>query len=179
MYILSAMAILIHYPIIALFIAVYLANRWPSAAPAFLISAIVLGFGAPWVLNIFGFELAAIVKYSGYTEGSYHYLKLAVHLVVAGFILILVRFVLHRKLVLFESVYLYCVGVASLLVLYEVPFERLLLYGEMIIPFMLPGLLLVERLSARAMIGLWATGMVLGILLWTNRSIEITLGYAT
>lgn len=76
------------------------------------------------------------------------------------------------------SAYAYMVACSALLLKYEVPFERLLGYSELLLPFV--AVICVKALGWRQwqLKILWLGGVIAGMVLWTYPTIVSTLGYS-
>ncbi len=167
----------IHQPSLALLCAVLVARldrRWLVAALLLAPLASVMLIGAS---GIAGFELGDYLPYASRSEGAFHWAKFGVAFVAA-------------LLALWASgkgpagdctllrVFASMVTISACLAPFEVPFERLLAYAEVLVPLIGPAILARLRPQTQSMRWLWLPGLVAGLALWTHDSIRATLGFA-
>jgi len=121
--------------------------------------------------------LEEYVPYTDISEGEFHLEKF-----VLAYTLASIAYLLSKKTNTKDSkvlvTYVYMVGFSGFFVVYEIPFERLLGYSELLIPMV--GAVCVKTLSftKRQLRILWVCGFAFGFLLWSHSSIVYTLGYS-
>lgn len=172
----AVVAWFIHQPSILLVGAAFLARidrRWLAAG---LLLAPVAGFVAIGAARWAGFDLDQLVPYAERSEGVFHWAKFAVAYAAAGLALFAAGDGAPGDRVLlrvFVSMVMICACVAP----FEVPFERLLAYAEVLVPLVGPAILARLGVAGRSMRLLWLPGLVAGIFLWTHESVRVTLGF--
>jgi len=154
----------------------YMNWRWTTylllgVAP--FLSFIVWGLMSLWEA-----DLDQHVKYGGIQMGQFHYAKL-----ILAYSLITIFLVVRKKVQVSVTVdrlihtYIVMVGLSSLVLKYEVPFERLLLYSEFLLPFILPSLIVPFKGRRLIVNTMSIFCLVAAIVLWSNNSILRSLGY--
>ncbi len=148
----------------------------------FLIMAPFVSFGVSIILELWGINLADYVRYGHRDDGQFHYLKFAVYFIMAiGLLIFSTKREVPNHIVLLINAFALTVGCASLLLMYEVPFERILLYADVLLPIVIATVLTGLKLRARSKQLLWSGVLCLGLLLWTSDAVNRTLtaGIAT
>ncbi len=148
----------------------------------FLIMAPFVSFGVSIILEFWGINLADYVRYGHRDDGQFHYLKFAVYFIMAiGLLIFSTKREVPNHIVLLINAFALTVGCASLLLMYEVPFERILLYADVLLPIVIAMVLTGLKLRARSKQLLWSGLLCLGLLLWTSDAVNRTLtaGIAT
>lgn len=174
----AAIAFYLHQPSIVFAVAIAasrLNHRWIGT---FLGVAPFTSFAAYYVLQVFGIDLDTFIRYASYQEGVFYWAKFFVAYGVA-WLFILMRRRLDNDGAQVAMIYASMVAISSLLLKYEVPFERLLLYSDLVLPLVVVSLLqtltkVVKRAELVACMGIVA----LGLLLWRHPSIVTALGYS-
>ena len=173
---LSVLGVLVH-EVSIVFVAAVAAMRMPmSWARAFLLISPFVSFIAVWTFAKFDVDLASYVRYAGYDEGAFHYLKFAVYFSLAnGLLFFSARRAESDHFHLMIKAFALTVGFASLLLVYEVPFERMVLYSDVLLPVMLA--MSVVNLKLGVLGRTWLVGglLALGFAFWTSDSVQITL----
>ena len=142
----------------------------------FLIMAPFVSFGVSIILELWGINLADYVRYGYRDDGQYHYLKFAVYFIMAiGLLIFSTKREVPNHIVLLINAFALTVGCASLLLMYEVPFERILLYADVLLPIVIAMVLTGLKLRARSKQLLWSGVLCLGLLLWTSDAVKRTL----
>lgn len=167
---------LVHWAVAAFGISALLARGFPRRALPALALAVLFGFSVHHLLLALGLDPYTVVPYASDSEGEFHYAKFALHLVLAVLIGVLALAREDEDANRFAAHYVYAVAVAALLVRYEVPFERLLLYAELLLPFVLPTLVRFERLPAAAAVLAWLAATAAALVLWSHDSLSRALG---
>jgi len=171
------LAFFFHQASVLLAVAGVLSRLWSRGAPYALVAAPILGFLALWVGTVY-IEVGNYVPHTDKQEGMFYWEKFVVAYVLAFGAIYLARDadIPHRQIV---AAYGYMVAASAFFVKYEVPFERLLGYSELLLPF-------VEAIAVSALTwhrwrlaGLWLAGLAAGVWLWSHPSIVETLGYGT
>ena len=142
----------------------------------FLIMAPFVSFGVSIILGLWGINLADYVRYGYRDDGQFHYLKFAVYFIMAiGLLIFSTKREVPSHIVLLINAFALTVGCASLLLMYEVPFERILLYADVLLPIVIAMVLTGLKLRARSKQLLWSGVLCLGLLLWTSDAVNRTL----
>jgi len=142
----------------------------------FLIMAPFVSFGVSIILELWGINLADYVRYGHRDDGQFHYLKFAAYFSLAIALLGLSSIrVVPNQLLLLTNAFAVTVGLASLLLRYEVPFERILLYADVLLPIIIAMVLAELRVGARTKQVLWGGALCAGLLLWTSGAVNRTL----
>lgn len=135
------------------------------------------------IAHLLGFDLNAIVPYLDRVEGSYYYSKfIAANIIAYGFLWVYFK-AKQVKYFIFISSYIWLVIFSNALLAFEVPFERVLLFSNIVLP-----LALIEVLTGKmsnislnkniVRICIVLVVMMIGPLIWSHQSTLITLGYA-
>ena len=173
---LSVLGVLVH-EVSIVFVAAVAAMRMPmSWARAFLLISPFVSFIVVWISARFDVDLASYVRYAGYDEGAFHYLKFAVYFSLAnGLLFLSTRRAEADHFHLMAKAFALTVGCASLLLVYEVPFERMVLYSDVLLPVMLA--MSVVNLKLGVLGRIWLVGglLALGFAFWTSDSVQTTL----
>jgi hypothetical protein len=169
-------AFFFHQTSLALVLAALLGTYQTFRMPIFLALAPLTSFVAHGAASLYGVDLAEYVRYADYQEGAFHWAKF---FVAYGFAWILwwTRPADDIEIGKLTATYGYMVALSSLLLHYEVPFERLLLYSELLLPTLLALWLFRRTAVVRRVALLWCIGIAMGLALWTHPSIVTTLGY--
>ena len=152
----------------------------------FLILLLVSPFISFLVLEVsryFGYDLSSHVKYSGLKEGVFHYQKFIASNIIAYGLLWTYRKSRSREQLIFISSYIWITIISNLLLAYEVPFERILLYVNYILPLVLVEILqlpLVQKVKRSQYFKpiLISSIIAFGSVVWSHNSTLISLGYA-
>jgi hypothetical protein len=173
----ATISFLLHQTSIVLALVLLLAKPFERYRRVALLAGPPAGFLMYVILKIAGVNLDDYVRYSGRHEGLFHYAKFGVTYAMA-WLLIFLPAAQHEHVRTIATPYVFLVAAASLVLRYEVPFERLLLYSELLLPFILPRLVAGEMLTRRNLVigGMSTAGI--GVLLWTHPSLLRSLGYA-
>ena len=142
----------------------------------FLIMAPCVSFGLSEIFELWDINLADYIRYAQRDDGQFHYLKFAAYfsLSIALLGLSSIR-VVPNQLFLLTNAFAVTVGLASLLLRYEVPFERILLYADVLLPIIIAMVLAELRVGARTKQVLWGGALCAGLLLWTSGAVNRTL----
>jgi len=130
------------------------------------------------ILSWFDIDLDLYVPYSFKEGGVFHYLKFFFAYIMVG-ILILIR---HRSVGLdaetscLINIYIVIVIFSALILKYEVSFERVLLYSEVLLPLIIPTLIISRTWTHFQITVVWLAGLVVGLGLWTHNSILRSFG---
>lgn len=173
----AVLAFLIHQPSVILIGAIALANidrRWIVFC---LAMAPVAGWLGTNLLMTAGIDINSYLPYATRNEGDYHIAKFLVGYSIAWLLLIYAGNDNDQKTRVLKA-FAITVAVASLLVRFEVPFERILAYSEILLPFALPVVIQKMNLSGRWLQVFAIGGIGIGWLLWTHHSVVTTLGFA-
>jgi hypothetical protein len=171
------LALAIHYSSFILVLCCLVAIILPLPVLRLAVLAPLLGLAVPHLSSMLGIEISQYVKYSNFSEGMFHYAKLIAYGGIALILLFLMKPGPIFKLDM-HRVYIVIVAVASLFVSYEVPFERILIYSDYILPLCIVPIL--DKISIRG--GPWAFFAILsismfGTILWFVPSIAVSMGY--
>ena len=170
------LAIFFHEMSVVLMAAFLIAAFLPRVIIPLLVLAPVAGVLLPTVFDYLKIESSQFIPYTDRTTGYFHYAKFLVSYALAWGALYSGRW---REFASIDArkVYAACVAIASIVLVYEVAFERLLLYSDLVLPVAIvtavfhpafPGLTRRYILIAFA---------VAGCTLWLLPSISISLGY--
>lgn len=175
--VLSVLGLLVHVSALILVVAAWLSKR-PLIRPShILVAAPVLGIVVPRGLALIGVDVSGWIPYSEADEGSFHYAKFAAAYLVA-WIILAVRVDCREDTGDLGLIYIYAASFSFLLLNYEVPFERLLLLSQIVLPLMFPFYALEYAPGARAMRRGWALMYSSCALVWLHGSVPKTLGFA-
>jgi hypothetical protein len=149
----------------------------PGLAVPALVALPWVSFTAYYVLQLFDVDLGIFVKYAYYDEGSFHYMKFLVGYSAAWIVWVVSKnWDSHRRVL--ALTYVYVVAISSMILKYEVPFERLLLYGDFLLLFLIP--LICRQFfmqNKKVIVAAWCVTTTAGVFLWTHSSVSRTLGY--
>jgi hypothetical protein len=169
---------ILFHEVAILFVIGALAFRLPARIIyIFLAFAPFVSYSAYFLLDLLGINLDQIIRYSYYHEGDYHFLKFALSYGLSIFLLVIRNIrSLPDKTNYLIKIYAIMVGISSIFLMYEVPFERMLQYGEFLLPLIIPSVLITVFWSKIIIALVWIGILSMGLVLWTNRSIMDTLG---
>ncbi len=170
-------AFLVHQTALILAAAILMGRYFTVWAKYLLLLAPFVSYLAAYGLSLAGEDLGAIIRYSDRTEGVFHFEKFLVSYLLAWLVVIMGQKGEGPWAWLYAA-YVYMVAISACFLKYEVPFERLLLYSDMLLPFVIPALALPWLSSRRAKGIGFAAGMLAGLVLWTHPSVVTALGYA-
>ncbi len=171
-------AFLVHQYSLVIFLALGLvryAGRW---LPIIWIGAFFVSPLAREAASLVGISLDHHIAYATYVEGDFHWEKLALSGLLS--LALLVSVLRHRvETPDFRHVYVALASCSHALLLYEVPFERLLLFADLVLPAALAQAGW-HALGNRAMpLRLAAAGVAAAsVVLWNARSVTASLGYS-
>lgn len=173
----GVLAFLVHDFSVVLTAALAFARLSTLAVRYTLVLAPLLCVVGYWLGTIVpGLDLTELVPHADKSEGAYHWEKFFVAYAITITALILTdrKESGDKQLV---AGYGYMVSASALFVIYEVPFERLLGFSELLLPFV--AALVVDAIGweRRRLVCIWLAGTGAGILLWSHPSIVETLGY--
>jgi len=174
---LSIVGALFHISAIVLAASALLSMLPRRLAVLALTIAPVIGLAAPGLMMSLGVDLGGWIPYSDRSEGS---LYIAKFLVVYPFAWALVLFGERGNdgSPNLDLTLVYAASFSFLLLGYEVPFERLLLYSLILPCVIVPVYVLKIRLSQAAMTGMWAAGVSVSAGLWMHQSTAKALGFS-
>ncbi len=172
----TAISFFFHQTSLLVASAVLLGKLPPVVVRYTLLFAPLGSFVLFYLLDQVDVNLDTFIRYAHYHEGVFHYEKFVVAYAIAWlFVLIGTRCESRENRMLFS--YAYMVALSSLLLKYEVPFERLLLYADLFLPFVVPLLLLSTKKVNKLQGTVWFLGLPIGLALWSHPSITGTLGF--
>ena len=128
-----------------------------------------------WITELAGFNLDQVIAYSAYSEGQYHWAKFA----VTSLISTVVALSLWRGNVEqpdCRHLYLLLVALANVLLIYEVPYERLLLFSDFVAPLAISTVVFQYTMIRWQIAGAGVVVAACSWLLWNSHSISLTLG---
>ena len=170
------LAILFHQMGAIVITALLLSSYFPRVILPLLFVAPVVSFLFRYLPFTQLYNLERYIPYVGESAGNLHYVKFAFSYGAAFALIYSRKWVSFAKFDM-RLAYISTVSFAAVFLSYEVPFERLLLYSDIILPLALAPLLGSGAISARLraiFLILLATG---GTFLWSHDSISVTLGY--
>ena len=173
----TLIAWLIHQPSLFLSMAIlagtYLSRNWIRFC---LLLAPVFGILIPEVATWAGIDVDSYVKYSDRDEGVFHWAKFIFAYPLAWWMLYIVRDKFEHRFIVLKA-YACMTALSSLLVQFEVPFERLLIFSELLLPLIVPLVVAHLKIQDSRIRIIWVIAMLAGILLWTHNSLRSTLGF--
>lgn len=172
----GAAGILVHLPSLV-FVLAGAGMRIPKKAMwAFLIVAPCVSFGLSSVLELWQVNLADYIRYAHRDDGQLHYLKFAFYFLASiGLLIFSSRRSVPEYLISLINVFVITVSCALMLLRYEVPFERILLYADILLPIIFAMVLAELKLGIKARRLLWGGVVCAGLLLWTSGAVKHTL----
>ncbi|MDH3639630.1 MAG: EpsG family protein, partial [Gammaproteobacteria bacterium] len=169
-------AFLFHQTSLLLVLAALLGRYRAGWMPFALLFAPLVSFVSHEIAALLGVNLSQHIHYADYDEGTFHWTKF-----IVAYGLAWLTWWLHDRndseVSWLTASYGYMVALSSLLLRYEVPFERMLLYSEFFLPIVLVLILFRRKILLENFVYLWCAGVLLGVALWTHPSIVTTLGY--
>ena len=138
---------------------------------SFLISPI-----STYVLHFFGYNLEDLLRYGDYTEGQFHWAKAIVSFFISAFILYSLKSHPPAKID-FRHLYITLNIVSNTVLLYEVPYERLFLFSDLIAPLALAHIITRIKFVEKYNLGFFLVALSFSIILWTNYSVVKSFGY--
>ena len=171
----SIMAFLLHQTSVVIALAMVAARLVPGLIFLALLFCPIMSFAAAYVAQFYEIRLADHIRYAHYTEGMFHYVKFGVVYALAWTFAIRARN-WPRDVRTMAVGYSYVVAASTVLLKYEVPFERFVLYSDFFLPFIVPLLLLGWIAKRKLMIAAWLTSLIAGVALWSHKSIVTSIG---
>jgi hypothetical protein len=172
----TAISFFFHQTSLLIASAVLLGKLPPIVVRHTLLFAPLSGFVLFYVLDQWKVNLDLFIPYAHKHEGVFHYGKFFVAYAIAWVLVTIgTRDESRDNRMLFS--YAYMVALSSLLLKYEVPFERLLLYSDLFLPFAVPLVLLSSKTVDKLKATVWIAGFPVGLALWSHPSITGTLGF--
>jgi len=171
---LSVIGILVHQVSITLAIAIWLMKLPMRIIWIVLLVSPFVSFLVSFVLSQMGVDLADYIRYSTYDEGQFHYLKFFVYFACACSLLVIsstIDLPIYCRYLI--RVFAISVSGASLLLKYEVPFERLLLSSDIFLPIILASVLVGFRPFLRQVF--FAGALISSTLFWSSSTAHLTL----
>ena len=172
----SATAILIHQVSIILVVAASLIRAPRKIVWAIFLIAPFVSYFLSFGLEQFDINLSDYVRYSTRDEGQFHYVKFFVYYGIAGILLVMTS--RQSSLVpvkLLSNVFVLMVSFSACMLNYEVPFERLILFADVLLPIIFGFLVVHLNFGIGIKYCLWVGILFLGLLLWTSGSVQHTL----
>ena len=160
----------------------FIAKRIRTYVVILLLISPLASFILIQVLSLFQVDLFELIPYAGKVEGSFYYAKFIIANALA-YVFLWIYFKAEKcNNFLFVSSYVWIVIFSNLFLAYEVPFERLLLFSNVVLPLALLEVMPFTRinlLSCHHWIKSIVVGLVLltGSLVWSHHSTQISLGY--
>lgn len=178
LFIVSAItAFFLHQYSVVLALAGVVSRLAPRTVWYLLCIAPFTSFVAAGLGELYGVNLDDHVPYSDKSEGQFHWAKFVVSYILAIGALFVTRSFETRERGIVTA-YACIVAFSAMFLKYEVPFERLLGYSEMLLPIVaVVGLSAIRWIRERLLL-LWGTATGAGLLLWSHPSMFRTLGYA-
>jgi len=172
----GAAGILVHLPSVV-FVLAGAGMRIPRKALwAFLIVAPCVSFGVSFVLEFWQVNLADYIRYAHRDDGQLHYLKFAFYFLASiGLLIFSSKRPVPEYLISLINVFVITVGFALMLLRYEVPFERILLYADVLLPIIFAMVIAELKLGIKTKRFLWSGAVCAGLLLWTSGAVKHTL----
>ena len=145
----------------------------------FWLFAIAAGLSAQGLANALGVNISQYIPYASYQEGDLHWIKFFVSAVI-GVIVSASLFLQPVSNPDFRHVYIGLLGFSGLFLAYEVPYERLLLFSDLVAPLALAGIVFMTapEIRSKLVIAAAVVSVATSLLLLTNKSIILSLGYA-
>jgi len=171
-------ALLLHRTSLIFAIAGGLSKFSIRSVPHVLLVVPILGLVAFWMGPLIGIDGTDYVPHAKKSEGDFHWTKFVMAYGLAFVGMYKVRHAI-KPFGEIVAAYGYMVAISAFFVTYEVPFERLLGYSELLLPFV--AAIVIDSVSWKQsrIVGLWFVGLAAGLLLWSHPSIVETLGYTT
>ncbi|MGI9317086.1 MAG: EpsG family protein [bacterium] len=131
---------------------------------------------ADYFLGVFDYNLESILRYGSSSEGYFHWGKVVVSGLVSSFVVVslLVR---PSSSLDFRHLYIALIVISNSVLLYEVPFERIFLFSDLVAPLALAQIFASYRWSRARYFVMLIVVLSGSLLLWTNHSIVKALGY--
>ena len=172
----GAAGILVHLPSLV-FVLASAGMRIPRKVLwAFLIVAPCVSFGVSFVLEFWQVNLADYIRYAHRDDGQLHYLKFAFYFLASiGLLIFSSKRPVPEYLISLINVFVITVGFALMLLRYEVPFERILLYADVLLPIIFAMVIVELKLGIKTKRFLWSGAVCAGLLLWTSGAVKHTL----
>lgn len=172
----GATGILVHLPSLV-FVLASAGMRIPRKALwTFLIVAPFVSFGVSFVLEFWQVNLADYIRYAHRDDGQLHYLKFAFYFLASiGLLIFSSKRPVPEYLISLINVFVITVSFALMLLRYEVPFERILLYADVLLPIIFAMVIAELKLGIKTKRFLWSGAVCAGLLLWTSGAVKHTL----
>jgi hypothetical protein len=128
------------------------------------------------IFNALGYSLEDVLRYGDSTEGQFHWAKILVSFSLSALMFYSFRSQPAVKID-FRHLYIALSIISNTVLLYEVPFERLFLFSDLIAPLALGQILARVGFVAKYNLVLTIVLLCFSIVLWTNYSIVKSFGY--
>ena len=146
--------------------------------PAILLLAVspFASFIAYHVGLVMGVNIESLVPYANKSEGQFHWAKFFMSYAIAVGMLCFAwkRGVKQERVIV---AYASMVALSSLFLKFEVPYERLLLFSDLLLPMAVMAICTQITLTKRRVYMVWSAALIAGVVLWTHPCITNTIGY--
>ena len=129
-----------------------------------------------YVLHLLGYNLGDLLRYGDYTEGQFHWAKAIVSFLITSFILFSFKSQPPGKID-FRYIYVALNIISNTVLLYEVPYERLFLFSDLIAPLALSQIFARIDFFEKHNLVFSLGALSFSIILWTNYSVIKSFGY--
>lgn len=129
-----------------------------------------------YVLHYLGYNLEDLLRYGDYTEGQFHWAKAIVGSFISAFILFSIKSQPALNID-FRHIYIVLNIISNTVLLYEVPYERLFLFSDLIAPIALAQIFARINFIKNYNLVFSLTALSFSIILWTNYSVVKSFGY--
>ena len=166
---------LIHQFSLVVFLSVYVCKLVRKYLLWIWIASPFVGITAKPVAAWLGYDLGKIVRYADYSEGLFHWEKFFLSSAIAAIFLISIK-VKPSNTIDFRHIVVFLYSISNIFVAFEVPFERSLLFVDLMIPLGFAVLIIGLQISRFFQLVSMCILCSLSVLLWSNISIVKTLG---
>jgi len=124
-----------------------------------------------------GIDPGSFIRYANFTEGNFHFVKVGVAgMLASATILSLYRHPDYR--LCSRNAYVFLVAICNCLLFYEVPFERALLFADLVLPLAAAEVIDKEcRVRSHRLI-IASAFSVAAVLVWSSAAVTRSLGYS-
>lgn len=167
---------LVHQFAVIVAIAVLIARPLKQHILWLWVASLIVSPVSTYVLELFGYSLEQILRYGDHTEGQFHWAKVLMSGTLTAFILYSFRLQPASNIDI-RHLYVSLSIISNTILLYEVPYERLFLFSDLIAPLALGQVIAKTKFVEKHSLLFVLVLLSFSLILWTNYSIVKSFGY--
>lgn len=173
---LSIVCLFIHQFSVLWFIAVFTLRHLKRYLIFLWILSPFVSYIAAFGFELTGHNLADIVRYASYSEGVFHWGKFLITSILVAMMFVSLHLAPARDID-FRHIYIALVAISNTILMFEVPFERMLLFSDLVLPLAIVTAYKSHPALEKHKLVLLIPCITLPWALWTHSSIMRALGY--